>query len=428
MRVSASQFKNYIRCPRLWWLESVIKIPRGQASYGIVFGNVLHDVLERWLKADGTGRGPDGKPVEIYPEGWDYDKQNNAKISQKDKEAIPNLVDQAVAEGLLKRHPARKVEEWIKAPLIEGVEFVGKVDLHLPFEIQDHKGTKDLRYALSEAKLSEDLQMRLYAACLYPTDAVTVQHNVFARTEKYTGGKLKLPPSRVLLSPEQTSETWDECKELAEEMLSLKEAKLPSSDWKDVSEPEGGMGDPCNAYGGCRFLGVCSGRESLTKLQKRLNRRNENVSVKDKIAAKRKKKKKKAATKKKTTKKTKKKKTTKKKAKAPAVNPEPEKKVVDATNSGLVTLYMGCIPLGQEIPSAEEVWREFVEGRGGISMLDYFSLDPFERRDKVANSVMESPPTVPAMYVSEQVGTDVKAFLSAIRSSSLDVRMVIACK
>lgn len=286
--LSASQLKTYgpLRegprgendgCPRKWWFEKIARLPRpGGVSYGIVFGNVLHPCLERWLEADATGRDKNGDPVDLYPEGWDTDWENGMTITEADRELIPRLVQEAIERGILQRIPGQKVEDSFVRPLIpeKEVYVTGRIDLvrECPPTIQDHKGTVSMRYALSKAKLKTDDQMLLYAKVLGDrlnlgdTDEIDLAHNVFKRHDERRPDEdltLRQTPAKVTFL--EAKVRWGEFKERAREMLK-------TSACREWSEVEVSVGDQCNAYGGCKFLGICTGRESALKYKRRVLR------------------------------------------------------------------------------------------------------------------------------------------------------------
>ena len=277
--------------------DKVRRMPAGPPSYGMVFGNVLHACLERYLEADDSGRGPDGQPVDVFPPGWFVD-ESGVHITPEDQELIPKLIDEAITEGMLDRLPGRKIEEKFTGILNQGegpfgrhVFVTGKIDVSLPDRIVDHKGTKKMRYALSPERLGNDLQMLLYAKVKGVT---RLQHNVFDRTE----GRLR--KTVVDVTPERVEEQWQECKELGGEMLSLAEAGHHDQDWRAVPGALDRDPEICAEYGGCRFLSICQGYESpgkfrqrhfrmkhpeLVQLQKRSNVSEKKLSLEEKIAA-----------------------------------------------------------------------------------------------------------------------------------------------
>lgn len=139
LSVSASQHETFLLCRRKWWLSRVrgLKEPTTASQ---VFGTVLHAVCERFLKADDLGRdltpGENfGKPVNLYPEGWEIadsrfgqecpdcdgkggdcktcygkGKTCDGKVTPEEADLIKRLVSAAIEEGVLERRPGRKIE------------------------------------------------------------------------------------------------------------------------------------------------------------------------------------------------------------------------------------------------------------------------------------------------------------------------------
>lgn len=276
--VSASQIKNYQRCPRLWWWEKCRRMPRTGTIYGIVFGNVLHACLERWLLADASGRDADGNFAEVYPPGWEWDEENKQRITEEDAELIPRLIAEAIEKGILVRHHGRQVEKSFTGILTRGpgifgphVFLTGKIDLALHNQVQDHKGTKGMRYALSKEKLANDLQLLIYARerleANPQAEKITLRHNVFDRI----GGTVKQTTATV--DADTVREHWENLEPLGHEMLQLKLLDLPDERWHEVAcPPEEEQAEACGAFGGCRFIPVCFGQETPKEMRRRLGR------------------------------------------------------------------------------------------------------------------------------------------------------------
>jgi hypothetical protein len=289
LQVSASQLKTFKRCPRAWWFERVLDLPQGDGSYGMVWGTVLHGVIERYLGADASGRGPDGKEVELYPLGWQYSYQHAERIKEEDEAPLKALIERAIERGILERLPNTKVEWYFHVTMLDAwddhmvrprVFCNGYVDVVRFNErrIEDHKGVKDARYQLSAEALAEDLQLNLYAKILLehyrtqgePDAPITIQHNYYDRVdwERKTTPK-KLP---VVRTPEQIDAHWSACLGYASHMLEVAEAELPEHRWRDAPAALDGAGDgpkACLDYGGCKFHGICTNDESIDDYRRR---------------------------------------------------------------------------------------------------------------------------------------------------------------
>ena len=263
MILSASQFKTYQRCSRLWWFDKVLRLPRTGGSYGHIFGKVIHAVAERWLEADETGRNLEGERKELYPDGWQTEEGET--ILQEDEAVVKELINMAISQGVIQRLPDRIIEKSFTITLIDDIQVTGRIDLALPGQVHDHKSTVNMRYALSPDKLSKDTQMLLYAHVqkLDTQPHVTLQHNVFDRT------KIRVRKTVVNVSKEEVQEHWEGLQTLAKEMKRLKMADHQPDDFKNVPC---NMPDGCNMYGGCSYLSVCVGRETIEHLTERRER------------------------------------------------------------------------------------------------------------------------------------------------------------
>lgn len=315
INTSASQFETYNLCRRKWWLDKVRKlyIPSSTAQG---FGTVLHAVVERWMLADDLGRDADGKPVELYPQGWHnaldkYSGLVDYSCTAAEQDIIKKLVTIAIEEGVLERLPGRLIERdftrsilSIKCPTCGGtgtkmihrpdigkktyvsdgkcetckgdkkgttIMITGFIDVELPDQIQDHKSTKNMKWAKSPAKLRENIQMLIYAK-MHLIDleergqplppSITLRHNVFCKDPK----KPKVRKTFIEVSLEEINKHWDQILQAALDMDALRRT---SNDWTDIPDPVN-LSVACNAYGGCPFLSICSGQESMGMYEKRL--------------------------------------------------------------------------------------------------------------------------------------------------------------
>lgn len=297
MHVSSSQDETFTRCKRKWWFlypQSMPSIARGDLD----FGTVIHEVCERYLLADDTGRvsalefesqhvWPKGSvlegqvvgdPVELYPDGWDTvdDKKGKRSLPPVSSILIKKLVENAIEEGVLERSPGRHIEHDIDRKLIPGVKMIGKIDVKLPGEIQDHKSTKDMKWAKSADKkhwnyLGNSLQMLNYAYESIQEDPsleeVTLRHNVFCKNpEKPETRKVTVTVTRA-----QVIKNWNRLKKQAGLIKELTEADVPEEEWRTIEGPS--QKDACGDFGGCPFLQICSGLEAPSQYRKRIESR-----------------------------------------------------------------------------------------------------------------------------------------------------------
>src|SRR5690349_5174295 len=103
------------------------------------------------MAATSNGRVPDevpevlagqtpGAPVEVFPEGWESIEEKGQKVSVTPNEAslIKRLFKEAVERGIIARNPNASVEREIRLPVLEGVELLGFIDIHVAPDTLDH--------------------------------------------------------------------------------------------------------------------------------------------------------------------------------------------------------------------------------------------------------------------------------------------------
>lgn len=364
MIVSASQIKTFRRCPRLWWFEKVCKVPEDpdSRSRSLVMGSAFHDVVERWLKADDNGLGPDGESVDPFAGLPEFG------LDDEEEEKIRRLFGIGVSEGVLLRWPGRQIEETFTIPVIPGVALTGVIDLRRPGEIQDHKTMKNFRYSLNEERLAKDMQMLIYAKAtllLHEPEAteITVRHNQFA----FEKGEVRVVQATV--SAEEIEEFWQtEVVPTVQDMKVLADSNIPEGEWLKTHAE---FPQACSKYGGCRFLFVCSGQEHPTELRKRVEKK---------------------------------------------MNPEP---VVKSSPVGLVLLHgatflkKGSLP-GRQM-TVSDAFRLLIE-KAGNTLEEYAKKDAFARRDLVKQLVPEFVESLGDCWILVRPGLDPdeKNFVSAL--------------
>ena len=320
MRISASQIKTFEMCERKWGLEKILKWPGRGSSDATVFGSVLHAVNERYLLSDDLGRDKDGNPVDLFPEGWrearnTWTNELEGEVSEAQGGIIMALVNAAIEQKVLERRRHRKVEKEVNLTLLDktkdldAVNLIGFIDLaiydpDLP-EIQDHKTSKATRWLLSPEKLSNDDQMLIYAYAMLTElasvgrepERIVLRHNQFVRDPD----NMVVRKTQTTVSSEHVKAHWrgrilpiaQRMREVKAETKRLQEAGQVG--WQSFKDPE--TEDPCWAYGGCPYQGVCFGRESEEEFKSRIrliNRQkattevvNMGSSIKDKLAKRR---------------------------------------------------------------------------------------------------------------------------------------------
>jgi len=275
--ISATQYKTFLACRRKWAFERVWRLPQvAKSAAAQILGTVTHAVLARWLEADETGRDKAGKSVNIYPDGWMTCKDGT--VTDEEAEEIKALVQLGIDSGIVLRRPGREIEKKFDLPVVDDVGLTGYIDLMLleDAEVHDHKVSKNSRYCLSEASIQDDPQMLIYAAYAFyqrhlkglPERPVLIRHNQFVRQPS---PRVQVAEAHVDLP--RVDEFWMELTQMAKEMLDLRSTVLQSSEyasgeWAFVAGAEDTKA--CNAYGGCPFLSICGGKNSIKDYTKRI--------------------------------------------------------------------------------------------------------------------------------------------------------------
>jgi hypothetical protein len=308
--VSASQFKDFTRCQRLWWFHKVAGVKQREKQHFIV-GHCLHERAETYQI---------GKPGDLlFPPGWDKGLEDDQR------EWVKDATDKAISLGLWERIPGRLVEfpvcmlvghndhqgmpllaraetyldpkgvrkihaptalingeplprDWNRLPHYNG--FMDFFDQVLPEPlIGDHKSAKSRRYALTPEKLACDVQMTCYSAAalaLMPeAKAVRLRHNVFLK-DPCAPEPAYAVNARVVR--DEVARHWINVTAWSVRMSELRstvpagEGDARADNWHKVkSAIEDGNSDECRGYGGCTFRDVCFGRCTAAQLLARLD-------------------------------------------------------------------------------------------------------------------------------------------------------------
>lgn len=306
--MSASQFTTFDSCNRKWWMQRVARlqeVPRQPDPF--TFGDVLHAVLERYLEADELGRGPDGKPVDLYPEGWKRvvkrfgaDKGQVREVTDTEAALIQRLVSTGIEQGIIERLPGRKIEDKVYRKVLDApaclrcdafgceecggkgydsnVFLMGFIDMALRAEVHDHKSSKSTRWLLGPKRLSNDPQMLTYAAELVlramekgepPPETITLRHNQFVKDPDAPVVRKTI----TTVSRQKAESFWhSRIVPAAQQMLRVRRI----TEWHEVDGPAENS-NACNAYGGCPYQSICSGQESIERYQARVKRRLEKI-------------------------------------------------------------------------------------------------------------------------------------------------------
>lgn len=282
--IGPSALEDHQLCARKWFFKKRLKLPEIEREATAV-GSVVHALLKRWLSADEHGM-LGGEPLDLYAEGWDVteDKQgNDVKLNSADADLVRRLVDKAIKEGVVERLPNRIIEANMKRPFNAGtreepldVMLVGRIDVQLPEAIHDHKTTKNTRYILSKKKMPNDLALNFYAGeVLFDRlsrqeplpKTITLRHNNFVKDRKDP----RIRVNEVEVSPDHVQEQWST--NIVPEIQKVSKT-AQAKKWNEIPDPAEGT-DACNAFGGCPFISICTGRESCEQYTSRINSLNE---------------------------------------------------------------------------------------------------------------------------------------------------------
>jgi len=274
-------------CYRAWWFKSVAGLPQPPRKAS-TFGDVVHEVCERFLLADDFGRDEEGNPVELFPEGWEEStnrwtgEKSGNPISEEEKADAKALVQAAIDQGMLTRQPGREIEKELVHSLTshEGIDIAlgGFIDLCEPDAIIDHKTTSSKRWMKSINKLKKNTQLVTYAFCRWESGEVSkdeplwLRHNYFVKDKKTRAKHVE---------PREVQIRYADAKRYVNERVipvvqQMVEILKTCETYGDVPLPEMGGYSPCQKYGGCAYQQVCSGQCSPEKYKQRINRMVEN--------------------------------------------------------------------------------------------------------------------------------------------------------
>ncbi len=316
--ISASQLKTKRRCSRLWWFEKVCGLKLQRSEKHFLVGHLLHGIAERYLLRQATTW------ADLFPPGWDKG------LEEHEGQWMRMMAELAVTNGLWQSSDQVQVEYPLimlvgrehldhrgmpriarastytdkdgtrrhaaptalhdGSPLPAGWDrlppFVGFIDVaHLhstPAVIEDHKTAKNRKYALTSAKLAEDVQVLSYSAlplALRPDlDQVRLRHNIFL---KDPDAKTPCYAVNAFANAAMVARNWNQVIEDAEDMQRLREQHPPSTDpqrakadgWHKIpcAIDAGKTKDACEAYGGCPMRDVCFGRATIEQVTSRLS-------------------------------------------------------------------------------------------------------------------------------------------------------------
>jgi len=222
--VSASQITTFRDCPRKWYFEKVVGLPRPSTG-STELGSAVHAVLEDYLRGDTEGIAPTSEAHEI---------------------AMSGLVHLPVRGPHLRVELGLADEMPIKDSPVPVLGYVDLIDLKSN-EIYDHKTTSSPKYTKTEAELRQNVQLHLYARAYFDNhperDHVTLTHIYYGTRSRWS------KRVSVRVTREENARQWDEIKATIEQMVLAYGAENAGA--------VPACYDQCDKYGGCPFKGAC---------------------------------------------------------------------------------------------------------------------------------------------------------------------------
>jgi hypothetical protein len=247
-------------CPRKWWYKSFVKLPEPPTK-ATTLGDVGHSVIGRFLE---------GK--ELYPKGWEQADDRwkpgvkvGNPLTTTEQSLVQALVHNGIQRGTIAREPDGIVEQEIKLA-VSDLKVPVQINMFLDYatqhSVQDHKFCGNTKY-YSKDKLAKAVPMLFYALAQWENgnckdDALWLRYNLFVKNPA--------DPATKTVEVEVTKDSvmrWYENTMLPVigEIVDLYE-RNERGDWHKVQGAEDKR-DACTAYGGCPFLSVCSGQQTM---------------------------------------------------------------------------------------------------------------------------------------------------------------------
>jgi hypothetical protein len=286
---SVSQVELGIRCMRKWWLQYIagLKEPPKPA---FLFGGPFHDAAERAIKGQ-----------EPWVPGWSGDLDVDQTYT------LRWLIEEGMMNGILKPDPTALTEvpfsfktgrRYINSDgLPEVMEFdlveengnrrikpkkqidipamIGFIDVLKPLQVEDHKTSKNKRYAKTTKSIQAEIQMKVYAIKLLKespsVDYINAAYNMFLKSREDK-------PYKVTgkLHKEDVAKTWLTICDVVEEQLHWSKS-FPRHKWDkhradSYAQIPVGKTYPkcCEAFFGCIFRDLCEGRCSPEQMVTRV--------------------------------------------------------------------------------------------------------------------------------------------------------------
>mgnify|MGYP003631681850 CR=1 FL=1 len=272
LQISVSRVIEFDKCFRKWFFKKIVKCKEPYTG-ATQFGIAIHQVAERYLG------GLDGD--DMYPKDWwkVFDDYGNhaGDLTTEEQRVLKTLIDRAITEGVLVRHPEGHIEWKFEDEIIPGVIFEGAIDYAYDFSIEDHKSCKNFKWTkLPDPKSSRYLGLDpqcliyMYYWCEYQKskgleipETVMLYHNQYCKEEKVVKKVPAEVPYRDCVS------AYQKLQHSAQKMLNHKKNYKPES-WEKVSTCDRSKRDSGCYY--CKYKDMCDMNETVDMYKDRYER------------------------------------------------------------------------------------------------------------------------------------------------------------
>ena len=222
--VSASQISTFRECPRKWYFDKIVRLPRTSTS-ATELGSRVHAVLEAYLRGEVESIDTSDEVGQIAASGLGY---------------LPPVSSVLEIERSLEGDMALD-----DAPVpVQG--YVDVIDARSN-EILDHKTTSSQRYIKTQKELRDNVQMIMYATAYlrrFPQESHVTLTHIYYGTKKRWSKKVSVKVSR-----EHVEAQWTAIKETITQMIEVSRA--------DNAGDAPTCYEACDNYGGCPYRGQC---------------------------------------------------------------------------------------------------------------------------------------------------------------------------
>ena len=222
--VSASQISTFRECPRKWYFDKIVRLPRTSTS-ATELGSRVHAVLEAYLRGEVESIDTSDEVGQIAASGLGY---------------LPPVSSVLEIERSLEGDMALD-----DAPVpVQG--YVDVIDARSN-EILDHKTTSSQRYIKTQKELRDNVQMIMYATAYlrrFPQESHVTLTHIYYGTKKRWSKKVSVKVSR-----EHVESQWSAIKETITQMIEVSRA--------DNAGDAPTCYEACDNYGGCPYRGQC---------------------------------------------------------------------------------------------------------------------------------------------------------------------------